>query len=69
MTKISLRAARVNAGLTQQGLAEKLGVTRDSVAAWETGKVAVKRAHLYAICHVTGADPADIFLPNESPKS
>ena len=68
MTKISLRAARVNAGLTQQGLAEKLGVTRDSVAAWETGKVAIKKAHLYAICHVTGADPADIFLPNESSK-
>lgn len=69
MPKITLRAARVNAGLTQGEMAERLGVVRETVAAWESGKVEVKKQHLYAICHITGFAPDDIFLPERSPKS
>lgn len=69
MPKITLRAARVNAGLTQGEMAECLGVTRETVAAWESGKVEVKKSHLYAVCHITGFAPDDIFLPERSPKS
>lgn len=36
--KITLRAARVNAGLKQTQAAEKLGVTRDTNSNWENGK-------------------------------
>lgn len=36
--KISLAAARVNAGMTQQDDADKLRVNRCTVNAWETGK-------------------------------
>ena len=68
MPKITLRAARVNAGLSQDEMAAKLGVTREAVASWETGRVKVKDIHLYAICHVTGFNPDDLFLPDRVAK-
>lgn len=66
MPKITLTAARVNAGLTQEELAEKLGVSRQSVILWETGKRAIRPAMLYALCHLTGFSEDDILLPYES---
>lgn len=36
--KISLKAARVNADLTQEEAASQLGVTRQTVINWESGK-------------------------------
>ena len=36
--QISLKAARVNAGLTQKEAAAALGTTRDTVGNWERGK-------------------------------
>lgn len=68
MPKISLRAARVNAGLSQEEMAKRLGVTREAVASWETGRVKIKDIHLYAICHVTGFAPEDLFLPDKVAK-
>lgn len=38
MPKISLEAARVNAGLTQKELAEKLGVSNTTIVNWEKRK-------------------------------
>lgn len=63
MRPITLAAARISAGLTQEKLANKLGVSRDLVAKMETGKVKVKPVYLYAICHVTGFSESDILLP------
>lgn len=37
--KISMAAARVNAGLTQKQLAEKCGVSETTVIKWERGDV------------------------------
>lgn len=51
--KISLAAARVNAGLTQKQAAEALGVRTETICAWETHKtsmsvdMALKIAELY----------------------
>lgn len=61
--KISIEAARVTANLTQAELAQKLGVSRETVSLWENGKLKMKPAYLLAICHITGFDPEDIFLP------
>lgn len=38
ITKVSLKAARVNANLNQTEAAKKIGVTRDTISNWETGK-------------------------------
>lgn len=37
-TKITLKAARVNAGLSQKEAAMKLGVDRSTLYLWENGK-------------------------------
>ena len=36
--KITLKAARVNAGLSQQDAAQKLGIDRSTLYLWENGK-------------------------------
>lgn len=36
--KISLKAARVNAKLTQKEAAEQLGISKETLANWENGK-------------------------------
>jgi prephenate dehydratase len=41
-----LRAARLAVGLSQQALADRLGVSQSTVALWETGKTAPRRAIL-----------------------
>lgn len=66
MKQITLAAARVSAGLTQQELADKIGVSRTSIIKWETGQTPMKPAYFYAVCQVTGFDVDDIILPNES---
>lgn len=67
MKQISLAAARVNAGLTQEELAEKLGVTRKSIQNWENGKKPIRKSNFIAFCTVTGFDQSDIFLPFGNP--
>ena len=37
MESITLRAARVNAGLTAKAAAERLGITVDTLSSWERG--------------------------------
>lgn len=66
MKKISLAGARVSANLTQEELAEKLGVSRQSIIAWETGKTKIGTVQLIAFCTVTGFEKDDIFLPEKT---
>lgn len=66
MAQISIRAARVNANMTQQKLAERLGVSRRAVHDWETGKKRMTKSHKIAFCTVVGISEEDIFLPKES---
>lgn len=68
MAKITLKAARINAGLTQDGLAEKLGVSRKMIVDWELGKTEMRPAYLLAICYITGFSEDDIILPSEYAK-
>ena len=66
MAKIPINAARVAAGMTQEELAEKMGVSRQTIINWETGKQEMKTLYLYAFCHVTGFSEDDILLPKMS---
>lgn len=66
MAKLTMKAIRVNAGMTQQELADSMGVSRASVIAWETGKTNISTVYLMAFCYVTGTRIDDVFLPLES---
>ena len=66
MAKMTLEAARVNTGLTQADLAEKMGVSRQTVLDWESGKREMKTAYLYMFCGITGFSEDDILLPIKS---
>ena len=66
MAKITLKAARVNAGLTQDQLADKMNVSRQSVYDWESGKREMRTAYLYLFCQVTGFSEDDILLPERA---
>lgn len=57
MLKDRLRQARINAGLTQNEVAARLGVTESTYCGYETGKRqpdAIKIASLAKIMNVTG---------------
>lgn len=66
MPKITMKAARVSAGLTQEEIAAKMGVSRDWVVKIENGAVKAKPVYFLAWCQITGFSPEDIFLPEES---
>lgn len=66
MAKITMEAARVNAGYTQAELADKMGVSRATVIDWENGKREIKTAYLFMFCRLTGFSEDDILLPIKS---
>lgn len=65
-TKIPMNAARVAAGLTQEELADKMGVSRSTIIDWESGKREIKTAYFYMFCKITGFSEDDILLPKKS---
>ena len=56
----NIRALREKYGLTQDQLAEKLGVTRESVHRWETDKMTVRDRHVSKLIELFGIEPEDI---------
>lgn len=48
--QISLRAARINAGLTQQQVEEKTGIARSTLTRWEKGETKPSQSNLVRIC-------------------
>ena len=62
--KITLKAARVNAKLLQSEVAEKLGVSKESVANWENGKAAPKATALVRLCELYKIPIDSISLPS-----
>lgn len=68
--KITLRAARVNAGHTQRSAAMELGVTQDVVGNWERFRSYPDAAVIPRIEEVYGVKYEDIiFLPKNNAKS
>lgn len=56
----NIRALREKYDLTQDQLAEKLGVTRESVHRWETDKMTVRDRHISKMIELFGIEPEDI---------
>lgn len=63
--KITMRAARVNAGMTQEEVAKTMRISPMTVHNWETGKVIPKPAQFEMFARICGRSPSKIFLPTE----
>lgn len=63
--KISLKAARVNAGLTQAQAAAKAGKNKMTISNWENGKNPIDSFSLEKLCTIYGVTIEDIFLPSK----
>lgn len=50
MVLISLRAARVNAGLTQEDVHQKTGIARSTLLSWESGRTQPRPKNLNLLC-------------------
>lgn len=61
--KITMAAARVNAGLTQSDVAKKMRVSRQTVLNWEKGKISPPFAQFKLFCDIVGIPEDNIFLP------
>lgn len=61
--KITLKALRVNADLTQEAAAKALNVTSRTLQSWEDYKTYPKGPQLIQICDLYGCELKDIFLP------
>lgn len=54
MPEITLKATRVNAGLTQKELAKELGVTTTTINSWENGDTEPSLSQLREISRLSG---------------
>lgn len=61
--QISLAAARVNAGLTQGDVAEKMHVSRQTIVNWEKGKVVPGIPEMQMLSNIYKIPQDNIFLP------
>lgn len=67
MPKITLKAARVNAGYTQKEAARILGVSNKTLGSWEKGLSVPRVDMIDKICALYKIDYDNLlFLPNNS---
>lgn len=58
--QLSLRAARVNAGLTQQQVTDKTGIARSTLVRWERGDTSPSQANMDLLCELYRVDQSQI---------
>ena len=57
-----IKKARTEKGLTQEELAEKVGVKKSAVAKWENGRVSeIKRSNLKNLADALGLNPTQLL--------
>ena len=64
--QISLAAARVNAGMTQEEVAEKMRISKQTIVNWEKGRVIPSFATVQALSSLYGIPMDKIFLQTKS---
>lgn len=67
--KISLKAARINAELTQEAVAAMLKKSKVTIINWEKGKTSIDKGNFDALCRLYSVDEDNIFLPSIATKS
>lgn len=65
MGKITLKAARVNAGMSQREVAEELHVAQTTVRNWENGKTDPKLGQFMKMCSLYKVSSDSIFFDRE----
>ena len=64
--RISLKAARVNAGLTQDVVVKKLGISKNTLISYEKYRTSPDMSMANAIASLYGLKVSDlIFLPDD----
>ena len=70
MVKITIRAARVNAGFSQKEAADRLGVSTKTLGNWENGVTFPPADKIAKICELYGVSYDHLnFLPTDSLKA
>ena len=70
MVKISIKAARVNVGLSQKEAAERLNVSNKTLGNWENGVTFPPADKILDICELYGVSYDHLnFLPSDSLKA
>ena len=64
--RISLAAARVNAGFTQEEVARQMQISKQTIVNWESGRVIPKLAQLSYLSRLYKIPIDNIFLPGAS---
>lgn len=67
--QISLAAARVNKGLTQEEVAKLMSVSKQTIINWEKGRVVIGIPEVEMLSRIYKIPKDNIFLPYESTKS
>ena len=63
--QISLAAARVNAGMTQEDVAKALKVSKNTIVNWEKGETEPKISRIRELSELYNMPLDNIFLPNK----
>lgn len=61
--QITLKAARVNAGMTRKDVEKSVGINAETLKGWEYGKFEPRAKMFLKLCHLYNVAPTDIFLP------
>lgn len=61
--RITIAAARVNAGMTQEEAAKALGINRTTLVKWENGQVIPGTIQLIAMSNIYRIPIDNIFVP------
>lgn len=64
--QISLAAARVNAGMTQEDVAKALKVSKNTIVNWEKGETEPKISRIRELSELYNMPLDNIILPNKS---
>lgn len=67
--QISLAAARVNAGMTQDEVAKEMHVSKTTIVNWEKGKIIPGIPEMEMLSRIYKIPQNNIFLPCYSTKS
>ena len=64
--KMTLKAARINAGKTQAETAESLGISTATLSSWELGKTEPSVSQFHKLCALYGVSIDNVFLPEST---